>query len=307
MRPSTPFRPTAAAPSWRRGLDGCPSFEWASLRSRTSMAVGGRAERLFEPRSPNELQLCLARLRESGSSPFILGGGFNTVFPDGPYPRPVIHTHRLRGCSIEGRRIHAEAGVRLEFLITAAIKQGLAGLEKFRGIPASVGGAIAMNAGGSGHEFGQLVHSVDAIDPESGELVRLPGSSIRWGYRRADLGGLVVAAAELELVPGDPLLLREEAAAFHRWKAAAQPLGSHNAGCIFRNPPGHSAGKLIDDAGLKGERVGSAVISCRHANFIVNENGKASTRDIVVLIEKVRARVEERFGVRLELELVLAD
>lgn len=277
------------------------------LGGRTSMGVGGVATRFAAPTSVEAIRQMVAACRREGTEPFILGGGCNTIFPDGAFSRPVIHTEKLRAYSIDGRRVRAEAGLRIESLIRIAIECGLAGLERFRGIPGTVGGAVAMNAGGSGREFGEFVRSITAIDPDTGGLITLPGREVRWEYRRADLHGLIVVAAELELLPGDTERLRREAVEFLRWKSSTQPLGSHNAGCVFRNPTGHSAGWLIDRAGLKGRRVGSAVVSPRHANFIVNERGRATARDVRTLIDIVRGRVRELFDVELELEVVMPE
>ena len=270
------------------------------------MGVGGRAQRLCAPDTIAELKEVYSALCREGEDPFVLGGGCNTIFPDRPFRRPIIHTERLRGFSVDGRRIRAEAGLRIESLIRISVESGLAGLEKFRGIPGTVGGAIAMNAGGSGREFGQFVRRIYAIDPESRAVVEVRGRDVTWSYRRAELGGLVVVGVELELVPGNTEQLRSSALGFLRWKSATQPLGSHNSGCIFKNPTGHSAGCLIDNAGLKGKRVGAAVISPRHANFIVNERGKATASDVLMLVETVQRRVRELFDVDLELEVVVA-
>ena len=288
------------------------------------MGVGGVSNRFYLPDTITEFRDIFMELRRRGSreegsreegrgedgnghgEPFILGGGCNTIFPDRPFSRPIIHTEKVRGFVVDGTRIRVEAGLRIESLISIAIESGLAGLERFRGIPGTVGGAIAMNAGGSGREFGQLVQSIMAIEPGSGEIIEVPGHEVRWGYRSADLRGLVVVGATLELVPGDTERLRREAVGFLCWKSERQPLGSHNAGCIFRNPIGHSAGWLIERAGLKGKRVGAAVISSRHANFIINERGRASTSDVLKLVDIARARVKEFFDVELELEVVVA-
>lgn len=277
-----------------------------NLAEKTSMGVGGNARCFYSPSSVSEMRDIYVALHRDGHDPFILGGGCNTIFPDDPFDRPIIHTERIRGFKVDRRHIRVEAGLRLESLIHIAHACGLAGLEKFRGVPGTVGGAIAMNAGGCGCEFGQLVHTVVAINPPTGEIVEVPAKSIRWSYRRGELGGLVVVGAELALVSGDTASLRQEAVEFHRWKTGEQPLGSRNSGCIFKNPTGHSAGWLIDRAGLKGKRVGSAVVSPQHANFIVNERGRARTCDVMKLIEIVRERVQECFDVDLELEVVLA-
>ncbi|MBI4583379.1 MAG: UDP-N-acetylmuramate dehydrogenase [Planctomycetes bacterium] len=280
------------------------------LRDRTSIGIGGTAERFYTPESVDEMRQVLKHLRAQGLEPFILGGGCNTLFPDRPFSRPILATEKLRGLSVREPRLYVEAGVRLDTLIRVAIESGLSGLEMFIGIPGTVGGAVTMNAGGGpggGDEFGTLVRTLYCLHPETSELVSMPGSQIEWGYRSARLDGLVVAAAELELAPGDTPALRQLAREFMHRKAAVQPLTSSSAGCIFKNPPGFTAGKLIDEAGLKGERIGGAVVSTRHGNFIINEGGKASSGDILALIERIRDLVWSKFRVRLDLEIVVAE
>jgi UDP-N-acetylmuramate dehydrogenase len=275
------------------------------LSEHTSMGVGARAS-AFEPRTVEEFRDVLHALTCSGEYPFVLGGGYNTVFPDHPFTRPIILTSKLSQYTFQGTGLRAQAGARLDTIIGMSISAGLSGLEHFRGVPGTVGGAIAMNAGGSGHEFGDLVRNFTAVDPSTGEIVVLHRDEIRWGYRHARLNGLVVAEAELDLVPADTASLRKRAIAFIKKKAEQQPLSSHNAGCVFKNPPGSSAGAMIDLLGLKGERVGHAVVSSRHANFIINQAGAARTSDVLKLIERVRTVVRNHYGVQLELEVVLA-
>ncbi len=276
------------------------------LKRRTSLAVGGIAERAYIPENAEEFRRTYFELRSSGEQPFILGGGCNTLFSGESFNRPLIATEKLRRLSVHGSIIRAESGVRLEALIRFALRCGLGGVEIFTGIPGTVGGAVAMNAGGFGFEFGGLVRSIKAVDPASGEFIRVPGESIEWRYRGAPLSGLAVVEVELQLEPAEKDFLRRRAVEFMRRKAATQPLACFSAGCVFKNPPGDSAARLIDEAGLKGERVGHAEVSCQHANFIVNRGGGARSADVLALIEHVRDRVLEMFGVRLELEIVLA-
>jgi UDP-N-acetylmuramate dehydrogenase len=275
------------------------------LANRTSFEIGGAASEFYSPSSGEELQEVCRRLRAEGKRPHVLGGGCNTLFPDGPFEAAVISTERLRQVQISGNRVRAGAGVRMDVLIRSAIEAGLGGLEFLVGIPGTAGGAAFMNAGGSGHSFGDVVGKIEALRLASGELESIPGSRIRWGYRSSGLDGLVITAVELELVEAPVSLLRQRAREFLRRKAAQQPLQSASAGCIFRNPPEGAAAAFIDRAGLKGEREGGAVVSHRHANFIINECGRASARDVLVLLTRVRDRVRERFGVNLTTEIVI--
>jgi UDP-N-acetylmuramate dehydrogenase len=276
------------------------------LANRTSFEIGGEAREFYLPETREELREICLRFAEEGKSPHLLGGGCNTLFPDEPFSRPVISTERLRRLVVLGNRLRAEAGVRMDVLIRAAIESGLEGLEYFVGIPGTAGGAAAMNAGGSGHSFGDRVALVEAVDLETGEIEEIPGSQVRWGYRTSHLEGRAITAVELELSPADVGLLRRHAREFLKRKAASQPLTSASAGCIFRNPEaGGAAASLIDRAGLKGCREGGAVVSERHANFILNEKGSATARDVLALLERVRRAVEGEFGVRLETEIVI--
>ncbi len=278
-----------------------------TLSKRTSLGVGGEALRLHVPQSIAEFASLLKGFNDAGEFPFILGGGCNTLFPSQSFNRPVIHTVELNSIEVAGTRMRAQAGVRLETLMRTAIRNGLQGLEMFGGIPGTVGGAVAMNAGGSGFDFGQRISHLTVIDPQTGKPSNLDGRDVEWKYRSCELNGLIVAEAEFALKKEDPVLLQKKSVEFIRKKAENQPLAYLSAGCVFKNPPGKAAAKLIDDAGLKGMRVGSALVSPVHANFIVNADGAARSEDVLELIEKVREKVFEAFSVKLELEIVLAE
>lgn len=275
------------------------------LAGRTSFEIGGEADEFYLPEDVEELRELCRRLHEEGKSPHILGGGCNTLFPDGPFLRPVISTERLRRVSLDGNRLRVEAGLRMDVLIRTAIEAGLSGLEWFVGIPGTAGGAAAMNAGGGGHSFGDHVARLWAIRLDTGELESIAGRDVRWDYRSSHLEGLLITAVELELAPGEVLPLRLRARELLKRKAALQPLSSASAGCIFRNHPSGPAAAFIERAGLKGEREGGAVVSRRHANFILNESGRATSRDVLALLTRVRARVREAFGVWLETEVII--
>ncbi len=272
------------------------------------MRVGGRAREFFSPSSAEELGEICRRLFAEGKTPFFLGGGFNTLFPDGEFTRPVISTEKMAGLSLSGGRIlRAEAGVRWNALIHKAVQAGLSGLEYFAGVPGTAGGLAAMNAGGGGCSFGDRVIRVEGFRLPEVEFVEIPGDQVPWGYRSSGLGRFAITAVALELTPSDPSTLRGEAMRFLRYKASVQPLTSASAGCIFRNPPGDSAGILIERAGLKGTRRGGAVVSEQHANFIVNETREATAGDVRALIGLVVRRVRERFGVDLQTEVIIPE
>lgn len=274
------------------------------LSTETSFQIGGPATEFYVPANTRELQALLEGLKSR--RPFVLGGGCNTLFPDESFARPVISTARLRRLEVGDASIRAEAGVRIDSLIRTAIESGLGGLENLVGIPGTVGGATVMNAGGSGWNFGDRVREVGLISTSGGDLVRVPGREVSWGYRSWNVEGYVVAWVTLDLYRDSTPELRKRAKEFFLSKRRSQPLGMASAGCIFKNPPGASAGEMIESLGLKGLRRGGAMVSERHANFIVNDEGRARSGDVLALIEEIRARVEEAYQVRLEMEIVVA-
>ncbi|MFI4897801.1 MAG: UDP-N-acetylmuramate dehydrogenase, partial [Phycisphaerales bacterium JB059] len=281
----------------------------------TWFGVGGGADRLARPVTVEELIECVRidpDLR-------VLGDGANLLVDDAGVGELVVDlsggVFRDVAFEEESGRVFVGGGARLPKLINECVRRGLGGLERLAGIPASVGGAVIMNAGGA---FGQVcdhVARVHAID-RAGREHAFDRSQIDFGYRRSRLNHLIVYGVEFRLERGDPAALREEQKRCMAYKKETQPLADDSAGCVFKNPTlasaiegvggaGErvSAGMLIDRAGLKGERVGGARVSDRHANFIVTDEG-ARARDVIELISVIAERVEARFGVRLEREVV---
>lgn len=284
----------------------------------TWFGIGGAAAMLAQPDSPQQLAALLA---EHPDAP-ILGEGANLLVDDCGVEGLVIRldAFAFTHAALDERtgRVHAGAGVDLRRLITLCVRAGLGGLERLSGIPASMGGAVVMNAGGAHGELSEFVTRVHAID-RAGNEVRLERDDIDFGYRRSGLGGLVITAVDLELMPGcDPGALRGTMKSIMAAKGASQPMGAQSAGCVFRNPTlasdiaelglpagvRASAGMLIDRAGCKGLRVGDAVVSDRHANFIT-PGPEARAQHVLELMELVSERVAERFGVTLEREVVV--
>jgi len=264
----------------------------------TSIEIGGWSREFHVPADLDELREILATV---GNRPFILGGGTNTLFPDGEFARPVISLQRLNRYEVMGDRV-----VRLGRLIQISIHEGLSGLEGLVGIPGTAGGAVMMNAGGGGWSFGDCVEELGLIPLYGGPPRTVKGSDVAWGYRTANLRDCIVAWALLRLRADSRDKVRERVCRFIRRKALTQPLGERSAGCVFRNPPGNVAARLIEQLGLKGMRCGGATVSERHANFIVNASGMARCDDVKYLLEEVRGRVASSFGIRLETEIVLA-
>jgi UDP-N-acetylmuramate dehydrogenase len=214
----------------------------------------------------------------------------------------VVCTRGLQGIRREGGRVVVAAGTSLVRTIAWTWRAGYEGLEALVGIPGSVGGAVRMNAGGRHGSTADWVDRVHGIDLLTGDDVTLEAAECGFGYRTSDLGDLVVTEVELHLPRGDGQVARRRGRDILREKRASQPLKARTAGCVFKNPPGDYAGRLIDRAGLKGRRRGDAWVSPLHANFII-AGPDARADDVGDLIRHVRNRVRERCGVSLELEI----
>ncbi|MBW7904067.1 MAG: UDP-N-acetylmuramate dehydrogenase [Phycisphaerae bacterium] len=274
------------------------------LAPLTWYRLGGAARWLCEPRTPAEAVALLAAIRAAGAPWRVLGRGANVLVADRGFDGAVI---RLVGPEFErvtfdGPCVSAAAGADLSALIRDCIERGLVGLEALAGVPATVGGAVRMNAGGRHGEVSAFVTRVHVLN-ERGERETRSVEQAGFGYRRSRLEGCVVLAADLRLAEGNREEARRRHSAIWKEKAAAQPpLSVRSAGCVFKNPPGQRAGKLLDEAGVKGLRVGGAQVSERHANFIVVHEG-ARAQDVLDLAEMARQRVLMHAGVELELEL----
>jgi UDP-N-acetylmuramate dehydrogenase len=259
----------------------------------TTMKVGGPADYFVEPRSPEDLASVFRAASDCGLPVRILGSGANLLIRDEGVRGVVVrftHLNRRKG-------LHVEAGYNFARLVKETAAEGLGGLECLAGIPAQVGGAIRMNAGGRHGETAAAVDYVDVMTP-AGELRRLTREQVGFRYRGTSLGDAVVLAAGFYLLPADGVRERYEDVLAQ--KKTSQPLGTHNAGCMFKNPPGGQAGRIIDECGLKGLRVGNAHVSEKHANFIENDGG-ATAADVLRLVDLIRARAP----VPLELEVLV--
>lgn len=275
-----------------------------SMAERTSLRVGGTVAWLGEPTTADQFTLAHRMATELGYRVRILGRGCNLLVADGYHPWAVLSTRRLDRYQRSGNCVHCDAGVDLPRLVSLAEDWGLGGLGALAGIPGTVGGAVAMNAGGHAGTIGERL--VRALVAWPGEPPReVPAADLELGYRTSALrdGGPCLLGATFELDTAPIPRLRRDRHLLVARKHAAQPVGAHSAGCIFKNPPdAPPAGKLIDQAGLKGHRIGGAEVSHKHANFIANR-GHATAKDIFDLIDLVATRVHDRFGIWLELEV----
>jgi len=259
----------------------------------TTMKVGGPADYFVEPHSAEELAAAIEAARDCNLPVRLLGSGANLLIRDEGVRGVVVrltHLNRRDG-------LHVEAGYNFAKLVKETAAEGLGGLECLAGIPAQVGGAVRMNAGGRHGETADAVKYVDVLSPD-GALRRLKKNQVGFRYRGTNLGDAVVLAVGFDLRPAEGIRERYEEVLGQ--KKSTQPLGTHNAGCMFKNPPGGHAGRIIDECGLKGLRVGSAHVSEKHANFIENDGG-ATAADILGLVERIQARVPQP----LELEVLV--
>ncbi len=274
------------------------------LAGHTTWQVGGPADLFLAPADRTDLHSAL-RLLDEAKIPWVpLGAGSNLLVRDGGVRGAVIHLGNLQELSFDGDgSVHVGAGLPLMALIRAAARQGLAGLESLAGIPGTVGGAVAMNAGAGGQDLSQVVRTV-TLAGSGGEETR-EAAALAFGYRRSALpDSLVITAATLNFKPGQPEALDEEIRRRLAHRRSAQAVGGPNAGSVFKNPPGRQAWQLIDEAGMRGAAVGGARVSAKHANFIVND-GSATAADILELMVRIQRAVRERSGVALEPEVRL--
>jgi len=273
------------------------------LGGRTYLGVGGPAALFVVPGSPQPLAKALALLTGAGIPFDYLGAGSNLLVADSGPSFVVIAAEALAAePEITGETVRIGAGYHLPRLVKRLQKAGLAGLEFAEGIPGSVGGSIRMNAGWHEGEIGQRVASIETVTRE-GAIEELPATPDMFAYRSSPgLQDRFVASATLKLISDDPLVIAERMRGYRDHRVSSQPTGARNAGCIFKNPQGDYAGRLIERCGLKGRSVGGAVVSEIHANFIINRGG-ATFGDVAALIETIRAEVFARTGIELEAEV----
>lgn len=281
----------------------------------TWYGIGGRADLLIKPRTIEALQTLMKRCHRSGTPLRVLGSGANLLVADEGVDGIVVKLEAPTLTEIKynvSGEIHAMkvgAGADMAKVLMEATRRGLDGLSQMAGIPATIGGAIRMNAGGAYGSIGDAVESVTCLT-KTGEKVIYPASEIKFGYRGTNIPDPVIIAATFRLTQTDPIQLRERVKEIFAYKKSTQPLADHSAGCTFKNPIDPvseqrvPAGKLIDQAGLKGLTIGGATVSDRHANFIVTKPG-ATASDVLKLLEEVRRRVYEHAGIELNEEIAI--
>src|SRR5271157_3353330 len=269
----------------------------ASLAERTSLGIGGHTDLLLIRKHESLPEL--VRLLRSAAIPYrFIGGGTNILIPDGELPWIVLQlARRDPDIRIEGNFAWIDAAADLGRAVTTCAKRDLGGMEGLIGVPGTVGGALRMNAGAYGTQIGSYVREVEVFRAAAGKIETLRGAEISFEYRHTSFApDDIMLAVKLEL-PSKPFLeILQGIRICSEKRRSSQPLNQKSAGCIFKNPPGDSAGKMIDELGLKGHRVGDAMVSDRHANFFVNA-GHATCSDMLRLMDHVRDRVHTAFGV----------
>lgn len=274
------------------------------MSRHTTWRIGGPADALVLPESESQILRLMGLIGEYGWPWTVVGRGSNLLVRDGGIRGVVVKlADNWAALDIEGTVLTAEAGRLIVSAANTAIRHGLSGLEFATGIPGSVGGAVRMNAGAHGGEVGRVVLFADVAFPD-GRVRRVDREELGFAYRRSRVGewGALVLRAAFQLTPGDREAMIRQVKEWTQRRRQTQPLSQASAGSVFQNPPGTHAARLIEEAGLKGRRVGAAQISPRHANFIVNLGG-ATARDVLKLIQLAQEEVWRRYAVRLEPEV----
>ena len=281
------------------GIRGEVVFD-APLAALTSLGIGGPADALVSPEDVHDVCL-IVRQAQTVRIPIMVLGGTNLLVQDGGIRGIVLSLANLAAIEKEDARlVFAEAGARMPVLLGFAVHHGLSGLEWAAGIPGTVGGAVVMNAGTKLGEMQDCLDAIQMVDLE-GRLVTHAAASVGFAYRSVSLPEGVVVGAWLRLTPASRETIDSRTKSYLQYRKQSQPLSQPNAGSVFKNPQGTTAGQLIEEAGLKGYRVGDAQVSTKHANFIVNL-GRARSADVLRLIETIQQEVSRQSGIMLELE-----
>lgn len=284
-----------------RGLDVRAGVPLAPL---TTLRVGGPAQRYAEPASVDELVALLDAAAEASVPIFLLGKGSDIVVADAGI-RGLVLRVRADAVRIDGTRVFAEAGASMTGMAKRCAREGLAGFDWAISIPGSFGGAVWANAGAHDGQMADVIGDVEIYDPRDRSRRSLDAADLAFGYRdsRFKHGPEIVLSGTVDLRRGDPTAITALVDGHQARRRATQPLADQNAGSVFRNPDGDHAGRLIEAAGLKGHRLGTARVSELHANFIVTDRGAGRAADVRGLGDLVRATVSERFGIELAYEI----
>ncbi|WP_069648934.1 UDP-N-acetylmuramate dehydrogenase [Caloranaerobacter ferrireducens] len=274
------------------------------MKNHTSFKIGGPADILFIPKEVEQISQAVTLCKELDVDYFIMGNGSNLLVSDKGIRGVVIKiSENLSDVRVEGNKIIAQSGILLSKLSKIALKHSLTGLEFASGIPGSLGGAITMNAGAYGGEMKDVVTLVRCID-EKGEIIEFTNEQMKFSYRSSiiDERELIVIEVEMELKKGNYEDIKNYMDELTQKRTSKQPLNLPSAGSTFKRPEGYYAGKLIEDAGLRGLRFGDAQVSEKHCGFVVNL-GNATCNDVLDLIKVIQKTVRDKFGVELKTEV----
>lgn len=273
----------------------------------TSLRVGGAVDWVVSPETEAQAAALVHELEKNDIAWRPLGSGSNVLADDGEHHYVILSLKELKAAPVfDGERVSVMAGYSLPRLCVDAARQGLSGIEGLNGIPGTVGGALWMNAGAYGQEIGTVVENVRVA--RDGRVTEIPGSEVQWNYRHTSFReGELLLGATLRLQRDDAEKIRERMEQAKGQRMATQPHGARSAGCFFKNAPASpvGTGKMIDDLGMKGTRRGGALVSEKHANFIVTEGEEAKAADALALAEEIRQRVKREHGIDLEYEVEL--
>jgi UDP-N-acetylmuramate dehydrogenase len=277
------------------------------LAKRTWYGLGGAADYFIRPKTVKQLKDVVRRCSKNDIPIYVMGFGSNLLISDEGLRGAVIKLEAEQFAQIEfdGEDVTAWAGAELSKLVLTCVEKGLSGIEALTGIPGSIGGAVKMNAGGNFGDFGSTVETVSLMDSD-GNIFKKSKPELVFDYRRTNITAKFILSARIKLNESDPEQIMRTVKEIWIYKKNNQPLNTKNSGCIFKNPQGGSAGALIDRAGLKGLKIGGAVVSEKHANFIIAQKGCTSS-DVIKLIEAIQQKIKEQFDIELELEVEIWD
>jgi UDP-N-acetylmuramate dehydrogenase len=288
----------------RLGVSAERGVRFAEL---TSLRVGGAIDWVLSPKTEAQAAALVHSIEEKEIAWRPLGSGSNVLADDGEHHYVIVSLKDLKSDPVfDGNRVSVSAGYSLPRLCIDAARNGLSGIEGLNGIPGTVGGALWMNAGAYGQEIGTVVESVRVA--RGGNVVAVPGSEVTWNYRHTSFReGELLLGTTLVLQPDDKEKIRERMDQAKGQRMSTQPHGTRSAGCFFKNAPSSpvGTGKMIDNLGMKGTRRGGAIVSEKHANFIVTEGEDAKAADALALAEEIRKRVKREHGIDLEYEVEL--
>ena len=290
------------AMNWQKSLKG--KFRTREfLKEHTTFKIGGPAKIFFEPRDIKDLRLSLSLVKKNRIPILVIGAGSNILVNDDGFKGMVLrlNTPSFKKIVLKHNCLEAGSGVLLSQVVLKAKGLGLSGAEFLSGIPGTVGGALIMNAGIREKNIADLVEDVKVMD-YNGNIKILNKNNIKFKYRSSNLSQYIILSARLKLRKKDPRKIKEKIKKYFVYRKLTHDLSKPSAGCVFKNPTGYSAGRLIDLCGLKGKRIGDASISFKHANFIVNI-GNARAKDVLKLMSLIRREVKKKFNISLKPEI----